>query len=68
MSDDQPVAQWLPTPEDIAQAQLTAFADFVMARTGLGPERQQHRGRYGSGLCGWRCSSSPSRESPGVGV
>ncbi|MFD3744020.1 acetoacetate--CoA ligase [Nocardia sp. NPDC058633] len=35
MSDDQPVPQWSPTPEDIAQAQLTAFTDFVTTRTGI---------------------------------
>ncbi|APE35843.1 acetoacetate--CoA ligase [Nocardia mangyaensis] len=35
MSDDQPVPQWSPTPDDIAQAQLTAFTDFVTTRTGI---------------------------------
>ncbi|MEU4595878.1 acetoacetate--CoA ligase [Nocardia sp. NPDC023988] len=35
MTDDHPLPQWVPAPEDLAQARLTAFTDFVTTRTGI---------------------------------
>ncbi|MFE1591440.1 acetoacetate--CoA ligase [Nocardia sp. NPDC058705] len=35
MTAGHPVPQWIPTPEDIAQTQLTAFTDFATSRTGI---------------------------------